>query len=637
MRLQIAEIVACLSLFGGSTVFIDIFIEFSKRLGKSSDQPPSPEAISLTKVPLPPGTLNTSVGGCTADLNPRRTGCIALDGTSAGDFLADGIHVVASVNFVGAPTAPDPASIYTGLQLILLKIDGTTFSNGDSWKCITCGVTATDKVGSTALTPYPQAFHDGVRLLAGTNVVDCGGNQLVSDSCTPDKVHIYPVRWSNTANDSGAGAGGSIRELRLHPDQVHLLFNSFVPSRGSLGEIGLIARLKFNETGTNGSNPRYDLTNVNLLLNPNLPQPISTWGNELVINSSSLQVGELRGFTGSGKEVVYVGYPVESCNLDLFAADLTTGAVRRLTAHPEYADPIAVSPDDKWQVVLDTRGTNRQMFLAGLRTVPPITDLVSVSASSSTRNNGNRRFFEPWLIDHDGDRGLYFGQKISEVGDGSPGSFNDPNWNALADPRWSPDGTRIVYYQTLAVSPACGGTNPLPCENSTEPYGSLDRVIVAHLASRTPLSITPVEELPDVIPWAVPYAPGMIIPERPLPAAGEYTLFGANEGYANVTIGYDSTNTFIQTVNATYHNFSNDGINVLVGYESVSVTPKNATNSLYDWYSDLTSSGVATGSKKTTPGGFHLTIDVLTNIFEATGNLTTTINGVSFYQPLNNA
>ena len=37
--------------------------------------------------------------------------------------------------------APDPASIYTGVQLILLKISGA-FPNGDQWKCITCGVPA---------------------------------------------------------------------------------------------------------------------------------------------------------------------------------------------------------------------------------------------------------------------------------------------------------------------------------------------------------------------------------------------------------------------------------------------------------------------------------------------------------------
>jgi WD40 repeat protein len=40
-----------------------------------------------------------------------------------------------------------------------------------------------------------------------------------------------------------------------------------------------------------------------------------------------------------------------------------TNNIRRLTAHPEYVDPVDISADDKWTVALDTRVSDRNMFL----------------------------------------------------------------------------------------------------------------------------------------------------------------------------------------------------------------------------------------------------------------------------------
>ncbi|MEV7015977.1 hypothetical protein [Streptomyces sp. NPDC093991] len=55
------------------------------------------------------------------------------------------------------------------------------------------------------------------------------------------------------------------------------------------------------------------------------------------------------------------------------------------------------------------------MFLAGMRGVPPLTDLLTTSAVPSVRNNRQRRFFQPYPIDRYGDRGDYFGQQINGV------------------------------------------------------------------------------------------------------------------------------------------------------------------------------------------------------------------------------
>jgi hypothetical protein len=202
-----------------------------------------------------------------------------------------------------------------------------------------------------------------------------------------------------------------MRELRLHPDNVHLGFSSFTQLDGKLGQLGYFGKLEFNPVPTTGLplTPRYDIVKVTTLFNPQAPQPISTQGQELIINTDAISVGELRGFSGRGNEFTYVGYPAESSNLDIFAVSLQSGKVCRITAHPEYIDPIDASPDGKWWAIMDTRGTDRQMFLAGMRNVPPITDLVTSSVTSATRNNGQRRFFVPYVIDNVGDRGSYYG------------------------------------------------------------------------------------------------------------------------------------------------------------------------------------------------------------------------------------
>ena len=260
-------------LFVTFIVLLTLFVAETK---DTNVPPPEPEPISIIELPLPPVTSNDSEGGCTSDVNPHRTGCIgkALTTFQSGGFFRDGVHVAVTVNFTGAPTAPDPASIFTGVQSIIVKTDGSLFSNGDAWKCITCGVPDKQAIGRSPMMDYPQTFVDGRRLLAGTNIIECTTN-FTDIACTPDQVHIYPIRWNTTTNSTGPG--GNIRELRLHPDNVHLGFNSFTIVNGKIGQFGYMGRLQFNPSPSWGTPrcPRYDLVNVYRLFNPQSVQPIT--------------------------------------------------------------------------------------------------------------------------------------------------------------------------------------------------------------------------------------------------------------------------------------------------------------------------------------------------------------------------
>ncbi|KAF4629202.1 hypothetical protein G7Y89_g8950 [Cudoniella acicularis] len=594
--------------------------------------PPQPEPIEVTELPLPPVTLDEREGSCTAEINSRGTGCIGQrPNLQSGSFLPDDKHVLASLNFTGASVS----SIYYGPQLIIVKTDGTTFSNGDPWKCLTCGVPEGQQLGRSPTMDYPQAFSDGKRALFGTNILDCGPWQLASEDCTAERTHIYPIRWNVQAD--GSGEGGNIRELRRHPDDVHLGFNAMVISGGTIGQFGYFARLQFNPVPASGIplTPRYDLVNVTTLFNPGSLSPVSVKGSNIFVNPQAITVGELRGFSGRGNEVTYLGYPAESCNIDVFGVDLTTGAVRRLTSNPEYVDPVDISPDDQWSVVMDTRGSGRQLFLAAMRGVPPIVDLVITAITASVRNNGQRRFFQPWLLDRHGDRGSYSGQKINAAGGGSLGSVNDPQWNGMADPKWSHDGTAIVYWQQMTHFPACGGANPLPCPKSTEPGGRIDRIMIARLTSRTTVPQKPVAPISDTVPWGLPYIPGSELPSpKPLPP-GSYTLIGKVSGFATVSLIAGAGSTFISTVAVTYQDFSDDGENTINGSEEVTVSYKSPTLNHADWFSNLTSTGANFSTKITSPGGFHVDINIAKNIFTANGTLTTTVDGVAYLQPDN--
>jgi hypothetical protein len=598
--------------------------------------PPSPEPIEVVELPLPPVSSSTSAGACTDSLNPRRTGCISqsVGEFQAGDFTPDGNHVVVNVEFVGAPAAPDPASIYTGEQLILVKADGTTFSNGDSWKCLSCGVPTENAQSLDPQRDYPHAFRSGDKALWGHNILDCGGESLASDACTPNRTHIYPIHWTVSAD--GSGTGGSPRELRLHPDDVHMGFSSFT-SIG--GQLTYFARLEFDPNPTAGIPlvPRYEFKDISILHDPNGKGRISSNGSELFIHNDAITVGELRGFSGTGNEITYLGSTVEANNLDVFAIHTVTGKTRRLTSHPEYTDPMAFAADDQWFIVMDTRGTDRQMWMSGMRAIPPLIDIVAVASASSTRNNGPRRFFQPILIDGFGDRGSYYGQRVNAAGDGSSGSVNDPNWNGRADPAFSLDGTKIVFWQALVVSPSCGGLNPLVCPISTAQGGREYRLMLARLTSRQPKAPPPVFEVPDIIPWAVPFIPGATLPTRTELLPGNYVLNGKASGFANVELLPDANGITIKTVTVNYTNYSDDSEHFLSGFESVTRTVllPNVWNNRLDWYSDLNQTGVVTATKKTSPDGFHLTIDAQINIFNATGELTTTIDGVVYKQPAN--
>jgi hypothetical protein len=315
--------------------------------------------------------------------------------------------------------------------------------------------------------------------------------------------------------------------------------------------------------------------------------------------------------------------------MDLFKTNLATGESVRITRDPAYTDPMKASPDDSWNVVMDARQGGRHMYYAAMQGIPPLMDMVAISTMTCCYNNGNRRFFQPFLLDAYGDRGNYHGQQLN-AGSGTPGSPSDPDWNGRADPTWSPDGTNVVYWQALVTAPACGGADQQACPSSTEPGGRRTRLMIARLTSRKPITVAPPAPVPDIVPWAIAFRTGDPIPNRaPSAPAGTFKLPGKVSGSADVEIRYNPEGSGVSYVSARYSGFTNDGFHIIDGSESVERTGSGLAARVV-WHSDIRSSGLQNGTKVTgepagfTPPGFGT---------PAKGSLVTTIGGITYTAP----
>jgi hypothetical protein len=433
-----------------------------------------------------------------------------------------------------------------------------------------------------------------------------------------------------------------MRELRLSPDDRTLGFSHLSFKDHGVEQFAFVGHLEFNESPTTGTPlmSRYELEDTTRLFSAE-PEGApflvdETNPGEVTANPLAKNMGELRGFSSDGTEVFGINSPAESSHVDVFATDLATGTMRRLTA-TEYTDPVRSSPDDQWLVDLDVHVSGRSMFVAGMGGLPPVTDLVTVATVSEARNNHNRRFFQPMLVDRWGQRGSYVGQQINGGGDESDGGISDPNWNARADPAWSPDGTKIVYWQALVTTPSCGGANPLACPTSTEPGGRRTRLMIADLTSRKPLATAPAPDVPTIGSWATPYVAGEPDPVRPTLPAGSHTLPGTVSGTAAITVELDDTGV-VHAVDVTYTDFSNDDTRIFNGSERAERTTGNPYVPPVIWTADIVMTGAESGTKVTTgPDGVNgpMTMSSYLNDFQATGSMTTTIDGTEYLQPAN--
>ena len=505
-------------------------------------------ASTVGELPLPP-TVPAN-GTCTND-----TGCLSAVWGAAGSpgFYWDPNYVLVGLTYAGAP-ATGPASIYNGTQVVLEKTNGTTFPDGNAWKCITCGVALPTGVLSKFFNyPPPRALPGDKQILVGNAILQCtnpqGATLLLSDpSCTPANSQLYPIYWGTNPLGGAGGIFGNGREWRLSPDGVHLMWDSIVFSNGSINEDPFEGTLTWDPV-----NLRYNLTSVYYL-----PQT-SPWvqqGNQLTFVPKTM-LGELRGFSSDGKSLLGI-QAYEDNSVDGWSTDLTTANSKPVTTHAEYTDPFAESPNGKWTVADAVIGSGRMDWLSGLEGVAPIaSNFVTLGAVAQMRNAGNRRFFEPWIS-----------STTQPLAEQVNAAVADPNWNAAADPVWLASNNAVVYAENLACAANAPG---LTCAASTEPGGRSSRLMIARLALPSVVSAAP-KPIPDDAPaaWAIPYTQGQTLPTPTAIPSGTYTIQGNVSGSATVVITDNSTNTAVQKMSIVYNNYvQTRAQNVINGTETV--------------------------------------------------------------------
>ncbi|KAM0418940.1 hypothetical protein ACHAPT_012098 [Fusarium lateritium] len=147
----------------------------------------------------------------------------------------------------------------------------------------------------------------------------------------------------------------------------------------------------------------------------------------------------------------------------------------------------------------------------------------------------------------------------------------DPNWNGRADPAFSLDGTKIVNWQALVVSPTCGGSKSLPCPVSTAQGHREYRLMLAKLKCRSPKKPAPVFEVSDKIPEATSYSPGDAYPKPHSLEAGGCTLDGKVSGRAEVPLVAGDSGGVINVV-ANSTNYSDYKKYIVNGSENITNT-----------------------------------------------------------------
>jgi hypothetical protein len=565
----------------------------------------------ISELPVPP-TANAD-GTCpagAADCVSSAWGALGSPG-----FYWDAHYVLLGVNYALGSGHPGP-------QILLEKTDGTHFADGNSWKCLTCGValptdpTTNKPAVALATYPPPHALPGDTAALVGNGILKCSDSatgvalQLSDDRCTPSNTTVYPIYWGGSplGATSRSAPLGNGREWRLSPDGVHLAWDSLTISASGIGESEFEGTLSFDSL-----NNRYDVTDVYFLAQGS---PWTVTGSQLQFTPHAM-IGELRGWSSDGQSILGI-QSYESDSIDAWATSLASGQSTPLTYHAEYTDPMFESPNGKYLLAEEVAGSGRLDFISGMEGIPPLTDLLGTAYVSSIRNNQNRRFFRPWLVDP-------ARQQSEQINAGA-----DPSWNAAADPVWLADSTAVVWVENYA----CAANAPVASNCvSSEPGGRYSRVMIARFPTMPPDQAVPPAPISDTAPanWAKPYTGPSSIPaaQADIPT-GTYTLTGKVRGYASVVI--DSTASAVQSVQVTYHNYSLDGRHTINGTESTQPSSSGGVT----WHEDLVLSGQETGTKLTSePGGFTLPFyqTVVENLFGPTGSMTTTIDGQTYTQP----
>jgi hypothetical protein len=494
--------------------------------------------------------LVMATGACTPS-SPRKAGDNGDDGGNGSRADQERIEtrVVPVPDTVQAPRFPwwsadGERLLFSGAPQGSERVEILSVApDGSDLACITCGV-APD-VDEPLLKPI--AFTDGRRIavrIGNQNPVTAADHAVLE--CTPDvarcdEAELVPL-VPPAATDPAVVQDQ--RELRLAPDGEHVGLSQV--RKNTAGEatlMAIVARLRRTAT-------TYELDDAR------------------VVNSR----GELKSFTPDGRRAlvaVFTPGPYDTANPDVVSIDLATGDQRRVTAAPDYDEPVELSPDGRSYVVGSGRGSGLFETVSQLRR-PSLLGTALDPLTAALFTNHRPELLEGWVVRTGAET-----RDASSTGQRIPapeGGYDArPIWN------WRPDGTAITYWEGRGTGFETDPTNT--------------RLVVAELVDRRPTQ---------------PRPPGFVPPVAPQPESRD----GRRRGSATVEVTEVPDGVEVEV---TYDGFSDDGEWVIDGTERADRRGGTTT-----YTADLTLSGGHDG---------YLRADAVISVAGIDGEITSSVDG----------
>lgn len=427
--------------------------------------------------------------------------------------------------------------------------------DGSDLACLTCGV-ASD-VDEPLLKPI--AFTDGRRIairVGNQNPVTAADHAILE--CTPDVARCDEAVLVPLVPPAAADPAvvQDQRELRLAPDGEHVGLSQVRKSTaGEATLVAIVARLRRTAT-------TYELDDAR------------------VVSSR----GELKSFTPDGRRAlvaVFTPGPYEMANPDVVSIDLATGDEERVTAAPDYDEPVELSPDGRSYVVGSGRGSGLFETVSQLRR-PSLLGTALDPLTAALFTNHRPELLEGWVVRTGAET-----REASDAGQRIPapeGGYDArPIWN------WRPDGTAITYWEGRGT-----GFEADPTDT---------RLVVAELLDRRPTR----PRAPGAVAtpaWA-PALAGFVAPVEPRPESRDGRRGSATVEVTEVPSGV--------VVEVTYDGFADDGEWVIDGTERADRRGGTTT-----YTADLALSGRHEG---------YLRADAVISVAGIDGEITSSVDG----------
>jgi hypothetical protein len=420
-----------------------------------------------------------------------------------------------------------------------------TTLKGTHLRCLSCGVANDPKSpGENLATP----FSDGKRVFFG-GYVQPGPGQMAVLECSPSVADcqtkkILPVDFTPAQPGSIPPGGPDSKSqlnlkgsstAKLSPDDKHVGFSDLRTDSLLNMVIG-----KFTRAGD-----KYEVTDPKVI---NPPGPSSASDPRVAGWSDSSALFEFKSFTHGGADATYVQVGGINRGPDVWSVNLKTGRRTRLTAHPDWDEDLAGSPNGKTMALWTNRTMHFSDWLGGLL---PVRDFIGgpLGTMAAGAIGGNKECHGPmWLLPSSGDRGgRLAGQPIVNYDYRNVSVTN----NLTGAPQWSPNGTLLALNTNLTEQPY----EPAKGRNARF-------LLVAHLTARKPTQ--PLKTVSsDVGSWA----PASLDYHGALGFNGTVILNGPGGGTVTVSYGGDpGPGVFLGGKwTETYNHYSDDGASFVNG------------------------------------------------------------------------